>query len=592
MMVQLFDYLDQTNEATDEIKISGGIRSEIDALNKDAAEDIPTDLKAAHTAFSVSQSYDPDRKPWNTYFQPMGSGTTADGTPAYFPDIPKMPTAFFDEWINAADTRTHPIIRARFNDLVWDFWPYFRKEKRNVEYALRAIDVYIAATSPAISDEYHAWIYIERALELAEMIKDEERRTAAKEAAFSLHDRNSLLPKHMWWKPYDILWQRRDFLAEIEIQKIVAVLEDALERLTDSRGQNFDPVKSLDAAERLATCHKDLGKKEEAIKVILKAGNSLEEKSKEADGMLATAWLELIFNKYQQHNLRNEAERLSLLLRDRGKDAIAGMKKVSSQIEISQEEMDKIKASYLTDDFVGTVKNIVLFHIQKDRSIQQSADEQAKVAPLSAMISKRIFNSEGHVSAVIPGIQDDRDAYLMHFRGQNFAFNGIFLQFAFDWCVEKHAPVADDWISLCVTGSLIHERHESFIRDGFIAWLSKDWIKTTFILIPVVEAVLRDIYTAMGGNPLKACRESGGFDVIGMGSVLRSEIFRERFQPDIRLHLEALYTDARGMNLRNELSHGLLHYARINQHTANLVIHTMLMLALLSLPEQQVEPSA
>ena len=148
-MVQFLDHLDQTNEATDEIKISSGIRSEIDALKKDTAADLATDLKAVHTAFAVSQSYDADRKPWNTYFQPMGSGTTADGTSAYFPDIPTMPTAFFDEWINAADTRTHPIIRARFNDLVWDFWPYFRKEKRNVEYAVRAIDAYNPLFTPA-----------------------------------------------------------------------------------------------------------------------------------------------------------------------------------------------------------------------------------------------------------------------------------------------------------------------------------------------------------------------------------------------------------------------------------------------------------
>ena len=587
MTVELFDHLDQTNDITDEINISGGIRNEIQKL-KDAAIDISPALTAAHIAFSLSQSYNPDHKPWNTYFQPMGSGVAADGTPVYFPDVPQMLPKFFEQWVLAANNRTHPIIKARFNDLVWDFWQYFRQEKRLAQYATQAIDAYIAATTPKIaSDEYHAWIYVERALELAETIKDSERKSAAKEAAFSLYDSAASRPKQMWWKPYDVLWKRRHCLADAEIEKIEKGLSAALNQLVDTHSEKFDPVKSLDAAERLATCYRDLGKKEEAKAAILKAGHVLEEKSKDADGLLATAWLELVFNKYQQHNLHHEAERVSLVLRDRGKDAIAGMKKISSQIEIPQEKMDEIKASYLTEDFVGTVENIVLFHIQKDRNIQHSAEEQAKVAPLSSMISKKLFNAEGHVSATIPGIQDDRDSYLMHFRGQNFALDGIFLQLAFDWCIEKHAPEADDWISLCVTGSLIHERHELFIRDGFSAWLSKDWIKTTFILIPVIEAVVRDIYVAMGGNPLRPSAKSGGFDVVGMGKILGSRIFRERFQPDIRLHLEALYTDARGVNLRNELSHGLLHYARINQRTANLVIHTMLMLALLRLPDQQ-----
>ena len=584
-MVQSLDALDQKHKAVDEVEISTFLNSEIEALKKNGAAKIPTDLEAANIAFLVSERHDPDSHPWNTYFQPMASVTAADGTPAYVPDVPKMPTAIFDEWVNAADTRTHPIIRARFSDLVWDFWHFFRKEKRNVKYAHQAIDAYIAATSIEISDEYQAWIYIERALELAKTMKNSEQQNVAKNAAFLLHDRSASLTNYMWWKLYDIFWLRRDILTEVEIQKIVFSLNVTLDHLTNSGGEKFDPVRSLDAAERLATCHRDMGKNADSIRVLLQAGNALEEKSKQADGLLATAWLELIFNKYQKHKLHHETERVALLLRDRGKDAIAGMKKVSSQIEISQEEMDKLKAFYLTDDFVRTVEKIVLAHIQEDRSIQQSADEQAKVAPLSAIISKRIFNSEGHLSAVIPGIQDDRDAYLMYFRGQNFAIDGLFLQFAFDWCVEKHAPVADDWISLCVTGSLIHERHESFIRDGFIAWISRDWIKTMFIMIPVVEAVLRDIYTEIGGNPLKPRKNCGGFDVIGMGQILSSEIFKERFRPDIRLHLKALYTDARGMNLRNELAHGLLHYSRINQRTANLVIHTMLMLASLRSPE-------
>jgi hypothetical protein len=590
-MVHFLDQLDQSVDATDEIKISAGIRNEMQSLNV-VPEDIPVEYRAAYTAFSVSKSHNPDHKPWNTYFQPMSSGTAADGTPVYVPDIPKMPTEFFEAWVAAADARTHPLIRARFNDLVWDFWPYFKQEKRQVEHATKAIDSYIDAAAPDISDEYHAWMYIERALELTEMIKDTDRNSAVKDAAFSLYDRSVSGPKYMWWKPYDILWRRRESLSDAEIGKITGGLKNILDQLVDAANEKYDPVKSLDAAERLAGCYKSLGKQADAKQVILKAGQALENKSKDADGMLATAWLELVFNKYQQHNLTGEAERISLLLRDRGKDAIAGMKKISSQIQISQEEMDKIKASYLTDDFTSTVENIVLSHIQQDKSIQKSANEQAKVAPLSSMISKRVFNAEGHVSAIIPGIQDDRDAYLMHFRGQNFAFDGVFLQFALDWCIEKHSPEPDDWISLCVTGSLIHERHIPFIRDGFEAWLSKDWIKTTFILIPVIEAVLRDIYTAMGGNPLKPSPKSGGFDVIGMGKIIGSKIFRDKFQQDVRLHLEALYTDARGMNLRNELSHGLLHYARINQRTANLVIHTMLMLAILRLPEQHDEPSA
>jgi hypothetical protein len=53
--------------------------------------------------------------------------------------------------------------------------------------------------------------------------------------------------------------------------------------------------------------------------------------------------------------------------------------------------------------------------------------------------------------------------------------------------------------------------------------------------------------------------KTGGFEVIGMGAVLSHPAFRQGVPKDFQFHLRALYTDPRGVNLRNHLAHGMAH---------------------------------
>ena len=56
--------------------------------------------------------------------------------------------------------------------------------------------------------------------------------------------------------------------------------------------------------------------------------------------------------------------------------------------------------------------------------------------------------------------------------------------------------------------------------------------------------------------------------------------------PD-REHFLALYADVRGLNLRNELAHGLLHRGALHGHMARLVLHSLLVLGLWKLAERR-----
>ena len=65
-----------------------------------------------------------------------------------------------------------------------------------------------------------------------------------------------------------------------------------------------------------------------------------------------------------------------------------------------------------------------------------------------------------------------------------------------------------------------------------------------------------------------------------MGDIVYSEEIRDLLGPDLTLYFLALYADPRGMNLKNELAHGLLKQAAIGESLVLWLIHTLLVLGI------------
>ena len=110
-------------------------------------------------------------------------------------------------------------------------------------------------------------------------------------------------------------------------------------------------------------------------------------------------------------------------------------------------------------------------------------------------------------------------------------------------------------------------------------------MKAIHILVPQIEAALRDLLAALGAPVMIPDTDLGGFQVIGLGKILSHEIFHARTPKDLRFHLRALYSDRRGINLRNHLAHGLAHPELLNMGLSNWVVHTLLLIGMLHIEE-------
>jgi hypothetical protein len=116
---------------------------------------------------------------------------------------------------------------------------------------------------------------------------------------------------------------------------------------------------------------------------------------------------------------------------------------------------------------------------------------------------------------------------------------------------------------------------------GIDAWFEGDDLKAIHVLVPQVEAAVRQMLIAAGASPMKRNERDEGFEAMGMGAILVAPELAKKLDPTLRLHLRSLYTAPKGHNLRNELAHGLAVPSIFGRGLANWVIHSLLAIRVL-----------
>jgi lysyl-tRNA synthetase, class I len=123
--------------------------------------------------------------PWNTFFAPIGTLMGKDGSVQYSPDIAGTPPSVLGHWAERAKSLTHPVLKARYADLVWDMAAAIGGVRRDPNMARVAIDSYVESCSSERREELHERLEAAlRAFDLARQINDGERVAQRKRCAY------------------------------------------------------------------------------------------------------------------------------------------------------------------------------------------------------------------------------------------------------------------------------------------------------------------------------------------------------------------------------------------------------------------------
>jgi hypothetical protein len=519
---------------------------------------------------------------WEMYWQPLSSATDAAGKDHLFPDVAIVDAEIIEQWRSRVQTTRHPLLRARYADLAWEV-TRFRKDlarRPDVAMARSAIDGYLDAVDGTLFvDDIYAWNYVERAIELAASIGDQGRVQRAKAILFKFRAAcESRDPRYAFWRFHEIAWGQARVLGltDTDRAEIVQVLESQLalrSRIEDP--QNFDPHLATTAAEALKLWRDFAGQKDDANRAAHTAGEAFEAAAAQATGLTAIAWLTDQLARYRQLGDQQGVSRMERAIRARAQEAQSEMKRISVPLNLKPAEFDAWADRVAGENLDEALKRFGAVGIVRRDSTERAILDNAQSA-ISAHIPIMITGRDGFTKATIGSVQDDLDSRIVHHAAQLLSQQGPWLNLAWQRIQAKHGAELDAVLELLSRSPCFPPERMPFIREGLTAWIAGDHVKTVHVLVPQVESALRDLLAALGGVVTKPDRH-GGSQKISLGDVLADEKFAQ-VPEAIRFHMQVLYQDSRGMNVRNELAHGILAFELLGLGLANIVVHSIVLI--------------
>jgi hypothetical protein len=538
---------------------------------------------------------DQSRATWGLYWEPLVSGTKPDGSTFHGPDVAEVDANIVVHWIVRAAGPLHPAMKARYADLAWEIGRYLQRplDKRpecaapqvtlpiRVVLARVAVEGYLATVRNELArDEHHAWLCLERAVELSLSTNDHDNARLAKSATFAYFEQVSKgADKFDWWRLDDIVGSRIEELAVTEAERgiVIGSLEDALARCGDvNNPAHFDPHAATSAADRLA---RHAGRNEEQVRrLIQRAGAATEAAAALASPLPGITLLEELLPRYQNAGLQVDLARVERQIRARaneGKGEMRGAAPAAIPADVLDQWAEEVSGRTLKE----AIERIGVNCVMRDAETRKHLENIAIEAPLMTMPSQSATGSHGIVQPVASAIEDDSNGQAIHHTAQRFSVDAPLLDVALSKAREKHSFGIESILAVLHDSPYFASFREPMLRDGLVAWLEEDASKAIHILVPQIEAACRDLLAMLGTSTRRPNPHIGGSTVLGLGEILNHQRFRDAVPADYRVHLLALYSDPRGINLRNHVAHGLVQQASLNLATANWVVHTIFMLA-------------
>jgi lysyl-tRNA synthetase class 1 len=563
------------------------IMEALDRARKSQGNLSDEDLKrflADRTAFYFIE-YRTRQCPWNTYFGPMGSGTPADGEQVFWPDIKEIDAEIIAHWQDRAKAVRDSVMRARYADLVWDLKKLVTGDKPSAEYARIACDAYLESVREGrYTMPIEGVHWIQRSLDLSLSINDHARTEKIVQFMFEFHDRISDPPQTGHWIfLFDSLYDRKGLLSAEQEQRIIQNLETKLAEISDANSSKyFDPYGAEAAMQRLARHYRRQKSQAEVERVTRTYGKAFEQLADKAAPIFAVSVLGSVVQAYQQEGLRDEAERVQIILANKGKDMAADLKEVSVSVELKEEEIN----AFIEQLTAGGLKNAVLqvagYFVPKVEEAKKQLEYIRQNAPLMSMIPM-VKIGDGRATAMIGALDDDPDGRLHNQLGQTMNFHQPFLVRALARFRERYAPSEDDILDCLFDSPMFANSRRELLREGLIAYNQEDFLKAVHVLVPQVEYILRSFLSLIGIPALKTVpRHPGIMDAKNMNDVLDDTRIRQILSENLWRYLAILYVDRKGgLNLRNDLAHGLLGPEMFNRNVADRVFHSLLALSVI-----------
>ncbi len=266
-----------------------------------------------------------------------------------------------------------------------------------------------------------------------------------------------------------------------------------------------------------------------------------------------------------------------------GKRAESEFKEARGEVQIPHAEIKAYIEPLIGGSLAESLENLSAapHFIPSLDSSKKSATDGKRLFPLQAIIPKLILK-DGH----IVGGASTEDGLLDLAAVRDFVLGikigGVFRTHLVERLTQEQGLSTDGILAHFRKWGHCKDKHFEFLGIGLAHYFKGDYVSAIHVLVPQFEDILRG-FLERAGQPISDPRR-GKFLVLD--SILTNPVLVEVAGEDLITWYRLSLSDPAGINLRNDVAHGLSSPEVMTKETAELVIHLLLSLTRFNLDDK------
>lgn len=473
--------------------------------------------------------------------------------------------SFFHDFLNYWQTRQKqtesPLMRFTYAKLLWEF----RKELNGIviEDVMKDIvssAIEISKANASAINLHQVMTYLSNALYIAMCSKNDNLIGPVVNRIMNYCGRTDLINHNCVWFPifFRMLKNRKRLsLSDLEINQIVEFLESVMSVL-------FYPQDIIRIAEVLAAYYMQNKDRESVYKILDWAhdctGNTI------TSGIVMSGIYTHLHDLAQKYAYRDLVTRILKKMDHIGQMIIGEMQ--LHKIEYPKNVQDAIKSWRNTikasipelinnHGFIQVLIDLSLIKIPNIRDLYTN-QRRPRTLFESIGISECYVDNDG-IPITTNMIQIDETAKMIKwFIHDYFRFEISNFTFIMHELFSHYSGSRQDILELVQNSTILTEETKEVIRNGISEFFEDNYTAAVHLLVPQFEDILRNIISSLGGITRKKNHFTGGYDRINLDEALNSEDIKRVLNDSTIIYMKSILSHRQGLNLRNNLCHGLI----------------------------------
>ncbi|HDR0221809.1 TPA: DUF4209 domain-containing protein [Staphylococcus aureus] len=505
-----------------------------------------------------------------------------------WPDIQKFTNDQIKYYEQRLNETNNLFLKVRYSDFLFEHGnKKITKTKYEISKCLLSCLVEILTY---YSDDFNYTSVLARLVEVSLLMGDREKLEKAIELIYLKMDEFDYNNEYSY--VYELSKLIREILKskhkkiilENHLNKIIIVLEKAIKNNFEDKNYYLHRV----FCEELSQYRKfDLISSERRSELKKEIGKSYELEAEYQQGrnnkslLVKANFLEKAMEKYMEIGEREKSNKMKILVKWTYEEYENSneMNLIRIPIEFPKEAIDKIIEGFISSDVQISLDKIAYSNdlIPKITVIEDLVDKLSKEFPLQGLISKGLLN-DGKKVVETTTEEDNKtinfNSNYMHHLNINVE---LLLKAIFDKLISEFEISTEDFMQKFNKWELLDNKNVPFIEHGISRFLEKDYLSALHILVPQFESTVRRMFSKAGYSTTSIRKGNTQQEVTFNEFLLRDDV-KSTLGNDVHKLIQIVMVEQSGLNLRNEIAHGLIELSNINYTKCILVIYLFLIL--------------